>query len=94
MSIKIFKHKTERHHIIAKIHSRAKEARDIFVKECGRNINDDENIARVRTKYHKVMYTTVYFDAINDCIRSAYQTGGDSAVITVLKELQDVLEDL
>ncbi len=33
VSTKIFKHETERHHIIAKIHWRAKEAMDIFVKE-------------------------------------------------------------
>ena len=94
VSTNIFKHETERHHIIAKIHPRAKEARDIFVKKCRRNINDEKNIANVRTKYHKVMHTKVYFEEVYNLIGSAYSSGGSVMVINVLGMLKDVLEEL
>ena len=55
---------------------------------------DKKNIANVRTKYHRVMHTKVYFEEVNNLIGSAYSSGGSVMVINVLGMLKDVLEEL
>ncbi len=78
---------------MAKRDLRALPARFVLDK-CDIGINSDENIVDVKTGYHRVLHTNLYYGILNATILAGYIFEGDSGVHDVLKYYKYVLGGL
>jgi len=83
----------EDHHIVARKDPRAWFGR-IILKDCGIDINDGRNIAKMRKEYHKVIHTNLYYAILNTSMGVAYFVGGKQGVVNTLDFYKTVLEGL
>ena len=82
---------THRHHIIAQNSKYAWLARMIWTGDeyMNMDINDQMNIANVRTPFHRVMHTKLYYTLVNVSVGVAYAIDGKEGVLKLVETYKD-----
>ncbi len=71
------------HHVVAWKDKRAAEARNIF-RRAGIDVHDPVNLLPLRADAHQRVHTNVYYQTVNNDLRTAYATGGRPGIETAL----------
>ena len=84
---------TDKHHIVARIDSRAEKSRAILIKH-GIGINSDDNLVEMKREYHWILHTNLYYTLLEKSLSIADSLGGETAVRGVLKVFKGILGKL
>jgi len=76
------------HHLAAQNSRKAGPARRVL-RKAGIPINDPRNLIPLLTDFHQLLHTNAYYDAVNDILQNAWDSGGADAVEDALEDIKE-----